>query len=182
DPAVVKWMTSYQSAVLKRFGYSAKRGCGQAELCPAFSLPDLFRDGAGGSRRQIDALLDAVPPYFSQGVITSARRTATLAFGIRLMPLDRQEQAIDAMRSLLHPPPGIDAELAGLPVLAAEANAAVSSPWRRLATLLAGLAAGALVLLAAFRAWQRAPRPPLPVALAPGRAARLPFPARPPAH
>src|SRR5204863_4258562 len=43
DPAVVKWMTSYQSAVLKRFGYSARRGCGKAELCPAFSLPDLFQ-------------------------------------------------------------------------------------------------------------------------------------------
>ena len=43
------------------------------------------------------------------------------------------------MRDRLHPPAGIDAELAGLPVLAAEANAAVSSPWRRLGTLLAGL-------------------------------------------
>jgi hydrophobe/amphiphile efflux-3 (HAE3) family protein len=175
DPAVVKWMTSYQSAVLKHFGYSAKRGCGKAELCPAFSLPDLFRDGVGSSRQQIDALLDAVPPYFSQGVITSDRRTATLAFGIRLMPLDRQEQVIDAMRSLLHPPAGIDAELAGLPVLAAEANAAVSSPWRRLATLLAGLAAVALVLLAAFRAWRRALVPLLPIALATGWSALVLF-------
>ena len=175
DPAVVKWMTSYQAAVLKRFGYSAKRGCGKAELCPAFSLPDLFQGGQNTTRQQIEGLLDAVPPYFSQGVITADRRTATMAFGIRLMPLDRQEQVIAAMRDRLHPPAGIDAELAGLPVLAAEANAAVSSPWRRLVTLLAGLAAVALVLLVAFRAWQRAFVPLLPIALATGWSALVLF-------
>jgi hydrophobe/amphiphile efflux-3 (HAE3) family protein len=175
DPAVVKWMTGYQTAVLKRFGYSSKRGCGKAELCPAFSLPDLFRGGQNATRQQIEGLLDAVPPYFSQGVITADRRTATLAFGIRLMPLDRQEDVIAAMRDRLHPPAGIDAELAGLPVLAAEANAAVSSPWRRLGTLLAGLAAVALVLCAAFRAWQRAFVPLLPIALATGWSALVLF-------
>jgi hydrophobe/amphiphile efflux-3 (HAE3) family protein len=175
DPAVVKWMTSYQAAVLKRFGYSAKRGCGKAELCPAFSLPDLFQGGQDTTRQQIEGLLDAVPAYFSQGVITADRRTATLAFGIRLMPLDRQDQVIQAMRERLHPPAGIDAELAGLPVLAAEANAAVSSPWRRLVTLLAGLAAVALVLLVAFRAWQRAFVPLLPIALATGWSALVLF-------
>ncbi len=175
DPAVVRWMTGYQAGVLKQFGYSSKRGCGKAELCPAFSLPDLFQGGQSASSKQIDALLDAVPAYFSQGVITRDRRTATLAFGIRLMPLDRQEQVIDAMRARLHPPAGIDAELAGLPVLAAEANAAVSSPWRRLATLVAGLAAVALVLLAAFRAWRRALVPLLPIALATGWSALVLF-------
>jgi predicted RND superfamily exporter protein len=175
DPAVVKWMTSYQAAVLKRFGYSAKRGCGKAELCPAFSLPDLFQSGDNATRAQIEGLLDAVPPYFSQGVITADRRTATMAFGIRLMPLDRQEDVIAAMRDRLRPPAGIDAELAGLPVLAAEANAAVSSPWRRLGTLLAGLAAVALVLLVAFRAWQRAVVPLLPIALATGWSALVLF-------
>src|SRR3954465_7072995 len=105
-------MTGYQAAVLKRFGYSARRGCGQAELCPAFSLPDLFQGARHTTRAQIEGLLDAVPEYFSQGVITADRRTATMAFGIRLMPLDRQEQVIAAMRERLRPPAGIDAELA----------------------------------------------------------------------
>jgi hydrophobe/amphiphile efflux-3 (HAE3) family protein len=180
DPAVIKWMTRYQSAVLKRFGYSDKRGCGRAELCPAFSLPDLFSGGQSATSRQIDGLLDAVPAYFSQGVITRDRRTATLAFGIRLMALDRQDEVIRGMRDALHPPAGIDAELAGLPVLAAEANAAVSSPWRRLATLLAGLAAVALVLLVAFRAWRRALVPLLPIALATGWSALVLFATRVP--
>jgi uncharacterized protein len=101
-------------------------------------------------------------------VITRDRRTATLAFGIRLMPLDRQNEVIEGMRGRLKPPPGVRAQLAGLPVLAAEANAAVSSPWRRLGTLMAGLVAVALVLLAAFRAWRRALVPLVPIALATG--------------
>jgi uncharacterized protein len=168
DPAVVKWMARYQSAVLKRFGYSDKRGCGKAELCPAFSLPDLFSGGQSATQAQIASLLNAVPSYFSQGVITRDRRTATLAFGIRLMPLDRQNEVIEAMRGRLKPPAGVRAQLAGLPVLAAEANAAVSSPWRRLGTLVAGLAAVALVLLAAFRAWRRALVPLVPIVLATG--------------
>jgi uncharacterized protein len=178
DPAVVRWMASYQSAVLRRFGYSDKRGCGKAELCPAFSLPDLFSGARSATRNQIEGLLDAVPAYFSQGVITRDRRTATLAFGIRLMPLDRQHQVIEGMRDGLKAPAGVRAQLAGLPVLAAEANAAVSSPWRRLGTLVAGLLAVALVLLAAFRAWARALVPLLPIALATGWSALVLFASR----
>ena len=34
DPQVIKWMTGYQAAVLKRFGYSEKRGCRQAAAVP----------------------------------------------------------------------------------------------------------------------------------------------------
>ena len=44
-----------------------------------------------------------MPAYFSQGVITRDRTAATLAFGIRLMPLDRQQQVIEAMRSRAAP-------------------------------------------------------------------------------
>ena len=131
DPAVVRWMTSYQRDVLKRHGYSSRRGCGRADLCPAFSLPDLFAGGVPRTQRQVDALLASVPQYFSRGVISRDRRTATMAFGIRLMPLDRQQELIEALRARLDPPAGVRAELAGLPVLAAEANDRVSSPWRR---------------------------------------------------
>ena len=175
DPAVVKWMTGYQSAVLKRFGYSDKRGCGKAELCPAFSLPDLFRGGQNATRQQIEGLLDAVPPYFSQGVITADRRTATLAFGIRLMPLDRQQDVINGMRDRLHPPAG-HRRRAGRPAGAGRRGQrgrllAMAAP----GTLLAGLAAVALVLFAAFRAWQRAFVPLLPIALATGWSALVLF-------
>jgi uncharacterized protein len=211
-PSTIEWMSSYESAVLKRFGYSATRGCGQARLCPAFSLPDLFQGsstasagaaGAGtgfapsatngtsssssaGAKRkltqaEVGGLLSAIPPYFSQDVITSDRRVATLAFGIRLMGLDQQQRLIDAMRLSLHPPAGVSAQLVGLGVLAAQANAEVASPWRRLETLIAGLVAVALVLLIAFRGDRRRALTPLaPIALATGWSALILFAVRVP--
>lgn len=181
DPKAVAWMRDYQADLLKRHGYSSRRGCGRADLCPALSLPDLFRTSrAAGDRRRIRALLDAVPPYFSQAVIARDRRTAALAFGIRLMPFERQEEVIRDMRARLRPPPGVRAELAGLPVLAAEANEALSSPARRLLTLALGLAAVALALLAAYRRWERAWVPLAPIALATGWSALILFALRVP--
>lgn len=184
SPRAIAWMTSYQAAVLKRFGYSRTKGCGQAQLCPAFSLPDLFGGGAlGGSasapkltQRQVSGLLAAIPPYFSQDVISSDRHVATLAFGIRLMDLSQQQRLIEAMRAQLHPPRGIEASLVGLPVLAAAADAQVSSVGRRTAMLLLGLAAAALVLLVAFGGdRRRALVPLLPVVLASGWSALILF-------
>ncbi len=184
SPATLNWMSAYQQRLLKRFGYSDKRGCGKAELCPAFSLPDLFGgdDGKGKitSQTQVDELLDVVPAYFSQSVITRDRKTATMAFGIRLMPLDRQKEVLEIMRSELHPPKGVSAQLAGLPVLAADANAAVSSSWRRLLTLVLGLLAVGAVLLVAFRSWRRALTPLVPIALATGWSALVLFATRVP--
>ena len=194
-PATIEWMSSYESAVLKRFGYSSTRGCGKAQLCPAFSLPDLFQGEAAGSvvqpkpasarpkltQAQISGLLSAIPPYFSQDVITADRRVATMAFGIRLMGLQEQQRLIEDMRSSLHPPAGVRAQLVGLPVLAAQSGAQVASPWRRLETLLAGLAAVALVLLAAFRGDARRALVPLaPIALATGWSALVLFAVRVP--
>jgi uncharacterized protein len=181
DPAVVKWMRDYQADLLKRFGYTTKNGCGEARLCPALSLPDLFRSAASTQDREaVRGLLDAVPAYFSQAVITADRRTATLAFGVKLMPLDEQKQVMDDMERRLDPPPGVRARLAGLQVLGAEANAALSSPLRRLLTLLAGLVAVGLVLLATYRRWERAWVPLVPIALASGWSALVLFALRVP--
>jgi uncharacterized protein len=186
-PSTIEWMSSYESAVLKRFGYSATRGCGRARLCPAFSLPDLFSGTSTTAKApkltqsDVQGLLDAIPPYFSQDVITPDRRAATLAFGIRLMPLAEQQRVIEAMRSSLHPPAGVSAQLVGLPVLAAQSGAQVASPWRRLETLLIGLVAVALVLLIAFRGdLRRALVPLVPIALATGWSALVLFAVRVP--
>jgi predicted RND superfamily exporter protein len=66
-------------------------------------------------------------------------------------------------------------------VLAAQSGAAVASPWRRVLTLLAGLAVAALVLLAAFRGdRRRALAPLLPVVLATGWSALVVFAIRVP--
>jgi predicted RND superfamily exporter protein len=101
-------------------------------------------------------------------VITADHKTANLAFGIRQMPLDRQQAIIDDMRRRLDPPAGVSARLAGLQVLTAQANAKLSDPLRRLGTLLAGLLLVGAVLLAVYRRWDRALVPLAPIALASG--------------
>jgi uncharacterized protein len=179
-PATIEWMSSYEKAILKRFGYSAAKGCGRAQLCPAFSLPDLFQAGEGASSKlsakQVHGLLAAIPHYFSEDVISADHHSATLAFGIRLMPLQQQQQVIDGMRSGLHPPPGVSARLVGLSVLAAQAGAQIASPWRRVVTLLAALAVVALILLGAFRGDRRRALVPLaPIVLATGWSALVVF-------
>jgi predicted RND superfamily exporter protein len=181
-PRTIGWMLAYEDRLLTHYGYLETKGCSHATLCPALSLPDLFCSGSqttracgGLSASEIRSLLAAVPQYFSQAVITHNRREATLAFGIRLMPLSRQQRVIDYMRAQLHPPPGITAQLAGLPVLAAQANAALSSSGRRLLTLVMGLVAVGLVLLAVFRRVERALVPLIPIAFATGWSALILF-------
>ncbi len=177
-PQVVGWMLRYENQLMSHYGYLETKGCAHSTLCPALSLPDLFSAGTGApalSQGQIQSLLAAVPPYFRQAVITSDRHDATLAFGIRLMPLAKQQAVLDYMASQLRPPAGVTARLAGLPVLAAQANSALSSSTRRLLTLLAGLLAVGVVLLAIFRRPSRAIVPLVPIALATGWSALILF-------
>jgi hydrophobe/amphiphile efflux-3 (HAE3) family protein len=180
DPSVVKWMTQFEQRVLAAHGYKSGDRCSQAknppELCPALSLPDLFSaSGQAITRQGVQSLLSSVPSYFSQGVISRDRTVANMAFGIRLMPLDRQKKVIDDIRSKLHPPPGVTANVVGLPVLAAEANSQLSSTGRRAIALLAGLAAVFLVLLAIRRRPREAAVPLIPIAFATGWSALVLF-------
>jgi hydrophobe/amphiphile efflux-3 (HAE3) family protein len=169
-PEVLRWMTRFQSGVLRAHGYRPGKRCTQEkdapELCPALSLTDLF--GGAANQAQVRRLLRQVPPYFSQGVITKDRKTASLAFGIRLMPLDRQKEVVDDIKDRLDPPAGVSAAVVGLPVLAAEANGELSSPLRRGLTLIAALAGVFLVLLAVRRSPRAAAVPLIPIALATG--------------
>jgi len=179
DPEVIAWMTGFQRDVLDAHGYEVGATCAQdedpPELCPALSLPDLFRSGAPQEQESVQALLDAVPAYFSQAVITEDRTTATLAFGIRLMPLDRQAEVIEDIESRLDPPAGVEASVVGLPVLAAEANEALADPLRRLLTLVAGLLLVFLVLRIVRRSTREAAIPLIPIALATGWSALILF-------
>jgi hydrophobe/amphiphile efflux-3 (HAE3) family protein len=185
-PSTIGWMTKYENTLLSHFGYVEAKGCANARLCPALSLPDLFCSGTqassgscgGLTTSAISGLLKAVPSYFSQAVITGNHREATLAFGIRLMPLSRQQQVVDYMRAQLHPPPGVSAALAGLPVLAAQADASLSSSARRLEMLLVGLLAVGTVLLLVLRNVKRALVPLVPIALATGWSSLILFATR----
>jgi predicted RND superfamily exporter protein len=186
SPTTIAWMVKYEQAMVRHFGYSETTGCQAATICPALSLPDLFTSSTSSSsaaaessaassltQAQINTLLAAVPAYFSEAVVNHARTYATLAFGVRLMPLAKQIRVVAYMRDHLDPPAGVTARLAGLPVLAADGDAALSSTSRRLITLVAGLGAVALMLLAIFRRPRRALVPLVPIVLATGWSALI---------
>ena len=99
--------------------------------------------------------------------------TGVIAFGIKVMPFDQQKELIDDIRAQVDPPgtgadppPGVNAEVLGLPVLAADANSALSGS--RYLVTVAGLLAVALVLLAVYRSAGRALVPLIPIVLATG--------------
>jgi predicted RND superfamily exporter protein len=166
--------------VLERHGFTGEApSCAEADLCPAISLTDLFgEEGGPQSEEQVRALIEAIPPYFSQAAITrnpitgGIGDTANIAFGIRVQPLDQQQELIEDIRAQIHPPgepgppEGTEVELAGLPVIAAEANADLSRS--RYWLPLVGLAVVALVLALVYRSAHRALVPLLPVVLATG--------------
>ncbi|HLL86473.1 MAG TPA: MMPL family transporter [Thermoleophilaceae bacterium] len=178
DPMVIDWMSRFQEQVLAANGYREGEPCGagRSRLCPAFSLPELVRAVGMTDRADVEGLLDAIPAYFSQAVVSEDRRTASLAFGMPLMPLDEQKEVIEGIeRRLERAPPGVEAAVVGLPVLAAEGNDALSSPLWRLGTLLAGLLAVFGVLLVIRRRFDRAAVPLIPIALATGWSALVLF-------
>jgi predicted RND superfamily exporter protein len=173
SPAVIRWMSDYQERVLDRHGYSEERTCRQAELCPALSVTNLFGSAGTESPERIRALLEALPPYFSRSVISPDRRSATIAFGVRAMPLDEQKELVDDLRAQLDPPAGVRAELAGPPVLASDANAELESSARLLT--LAALALVFVVLFALYRRVDQVIVLLIPIVLAGGWSALVLF-------
>jgi hydrophobe/amphiphile efflux-3 (HAE3) family protein len=184
QPEVVAWMADFKQRVLDRSGFDGSpTSCldQDTQLCPSVSLPDLFTEAAGGdlSQERIQGVLDLLPAYFSQAVISrdpssgELGNTAVIAFGIKVMPFDEQKRLIDSIRDEIDPPgtendppAGVNAEVVGLPVLAADANSALESNSYLLA--LAGLVAVALVLFAVYRSAERALVPLIPIVFATG--------------
>ena len=131
------------------------------------------------SRRGIRSALAQIPAYDLRQVATVDPKTglpagtALLGFGIRAQSLDDQQALIDRIRGEVGttgtkggPPPGVEVELAGLPVIAASAASDLSSS--RYLLTLAGLVAVALVLLAVYRSFSRALVPLVPIVMATG--------------
>jgi hypothetical protein len=193
DPAVISWAEGFQQRVLARHGFSgAAASCANAQICPALSLTDFFggstssSSGAATSTQSVGdvhALVQALPCFISQIVIshqgecspsggTQIGDTADVAFGIRVQPLSDQQDLINDIRAQINPPggpsppAGTTVQLAGLPVLAAEANTDLShSRWW---LPLAGLLAVGVVLAAIYRSVRRAIVPLIPVLMATG--------------
>ena len=173
SPAAITWMSDFKQRVLAEHGFGPDTpNClaESVELCPGPALSDLFDLSSGRpvDQARIDAVLEAVPEYFSQAILSRSDSgdVASLSFLIPVMPLDEQEQLISEIRTELDPPAGVDAEVVGLPVLTADAGAELSGSRYWLA--VAGLLAVGLVLLAVYRSPGRALVPLLPIALATG--------------
>jgi predicted RND superfamily exporter protein len=184
DPKVIAWMHGYEQRVLVRHGFGGKYpSCRDPEtrLCPEISLPDFLYGGgeATPSRQRIKTDLELLPPYVAQALVTTdpetgkTGNTGVITFGIKVMPFDQQKALIDDVRAQINPPgtandppPGVSAQVLGLPVLAADANSALSGS--RYLVTVAGLLAIALVLVAAYRSASRALVPLIPIVLATG--------------
>lgn len=173
SPDAIAWMANFKRRVLAEHGFEGPTAScldDGTELCPGPALSDLFdlSSGQPPDADRIAGVLAAVPPYFSQAILSRAESgdVANLSFLLPVMPLDEQETLIDEIRSQLDPPPGVSAEVVGLPVLTADANRQLSGS--RYWLTVAGLLAVALVLLLVYRSFARALVPLLPIALATG--------------
>jgi hypothetical protein len=182
DPAVIAWMREYKARVLADAGFSDEPStCVEqsASLCPSIALPDVFGTDEPESAKRIEQVLALLPPYFSQAIVErdpatgEIGNTAVIAFGIKVMPFDDQKRLVDRIRAEIDPPgtdsdppPGVTAEVVGLPVLVADASSRLDRD-RYLFTLYGILAVG-IALLLAYRSPRRALVPLIPIVLATG--------------
>jgi hydrophobe/amphiphile efflux-3 (HAE3) family protein len=180
DPATLRWMAAFKRRVLRENGFRGPRpSCLEAEVCPGPALSDLVVGSGPLRRADVRAALSELPGYVLRPLAPLDPETglpghvALLSFGIRAQSLDEQQALIDRVRSAIGepgapggPPPGVEVEPAGLPVIAAAAATDLSDS-RYLLTAV-GLLAVALVLFLAYRSPGRALVPLVPVVFATG--------------
>lgn len=180
DPATIAWMAGFKQRVQEGNGFEGEDpSCLTAEICPGPALSDfLVREDEQPTRKRIEATLAALSPYALRQVAPVDPRTgkvghvALISFGIRAQSLEDQQRLVERVRSEIgEPPPGVEAQLAGLPVIAAQSASDLSSS--RYWLTLAGLAAVAAALLLVYRSWRRALIPLVPTVLATGWASLL---------
>jgi len=184
DPQTIRWMADFKRRVLAAGGFSGPNAsCRAAEVCPGPALSDFVTGGGLVARSEARLTPQGIRAAYRQIPAYSLRQIATLdsetglpsgstlmAFGIRAQSLERQQELIERVRDEIGaaggPPPGVEVELAGLPVIASAAASDLSDS--RYLLTLAGLLAVALVLLAAYRSVSRALVPLVPIAMATG--------------
>ena len=192
DPATIRWMAAFKRRALEAGGFEgANASCQEAEICPGPALSDFVTGGGLTAssegpltRKSIRAALKQIPAYDLRQVATVDPKTglpagtALVGFGIRAQSLDSQQELIERIRDAAGepgtkagPPPGVQVELAGLPVIAAQAASDLDSS-RYLLTAV-GLLAVALVLLLVYRSWTRALIPLVPIVMATGWSALI---------
>jgi predicted RND superfamily exporter protein len=159
EPETLAWMGEVQDVAVRRFG---------DRLHPIVSPPSLLAFlGKDPTPEQVRAGLAQLPSYLRGAALRSDGRQAVLSFGIELEDVDQQRALLDDLRAAMpEPPAGIDADLAGLPVVTARSYELVSSG--RYLDGFAGIAAAGLVLLVGLRRRSDALRAILAACLATG--------------
>jgi predicted RND superfamily exporter protein len=180
DPAAIEWMAGFKQRVLEGNGFEGEDpSCLTAEICPGPALSDFLIHGdEKPSRQRIEGTFAALTPYALRQVAPVDPQTgkvgheALISFGIRAQSLEDQQALIERVRGEIGDlPPGVEVELTGLPVIAAQSASDLSSS--RYWLTLAGLAAVAIALLLVYRSWRRALIPLAPTVLATGWASLL---------
>ncbi|HET8813396.1 MAG TPA: MMPL family transporter [Solirubrobacterales bacterium] len=180
DPATIEWMAGFKKRVLENGGFSGENpSCLDAEICPGPAVSDfLIRGGEKPTRERIEATYAALSPYALRQVAPldpetgQVGNTALISFGIRAQSLEDQQKLVERVREEIgEPPAGVEVELAGLSVIAAESASDLSSS--RYWLTLAGILAVGLALLLIYRSWRRTLVPLVPTVLATGWASLL---------
>jgi hydrophobe/amphiphile efflux-3 (HAE3) family protein len=181
DPEVVEWLAGVRTGILRRAGYlrDAEGGgelesCRGASLCPGPSIPDFIPAGTAGldaaGVRQGLALL---PPEELGSIIPGGLAddrdpgVTRLPFVLRSPSVEGQREAIGEIReAAVDAPPGVTAEVTGIPVVVAESLDRLSD--ERYLLLAVALVAVALILLLTGRSLIGAVSVMLPVLVAVG--------------
>jgi uncharacterized protein len=180
DPQVVEWMAGFKKRALDAGGFGGEDpSCLVAEICPGPALSDFLVKGEEKpTARRIDATLGALSPYALRQVAPIDAETgevghqALISFGIRAQSLEDQQKLVERVRGEIgEPPDGVEVQLAGLSVIAAESASELSSS--RYWLTLAGIVLVGLALLLIYRSWRRALVPLAPTVLATGWASLL---------
>jgi predicted RND superfamily exporter protein len=180
NPQVVEWMAGFKKRALEAGGFGGENpNCLEAEICPGPALSDFLVKGEERpTAKRIDATLGALSPYALRQVAPldpetgEVGRQALISFGIRAQSLEGQQKLVDRVRGAIgDPPEGVEVQLAGLSVIAAESAGDLSSS--RYWLTLAGIVLVGLALLLIYRSWRRVLAPLAPTVLATGWASLL---------
>jgi hydrophobe/amphiphile efflux-3 (HAE3) family protein len=180
SPETVEWMAGFKKRVLEAGGFEGEDpSCLEAEICPGPALSDFLVKGEEKpAAKRIDATLAALSPYALRQVAPIDPKTgevghqALISLGIRAQSLEDQQKLVDRVRDEIgEPPDGVEVQLAGLSVIAAESASDLSNS--RYWLTLAGIVLVGLALLLIYRSWRRALVPLVPTVLATGWASLL---------
>ncbi|MEV4731853.1 RND transporter [Saccharopolyspora sp. NPDC049426] len=142
SPQALAWMRAAQDSVVAHHG---------DRIRPVLSAPDLLRFlGDAPTSEQVNAAMRLLPPYLTGAVVRDDARVGLVSFGVRMEDMQDLRDLRDRVRTLLPPPPpGYQAEVTGLPVVAVRGYELLSEG--RYASNVLGIAATGAVLALALR-------------------------------